>query len=75
MPLTVGDLGESEIRGQTDLTQNPVIRLRFSSVESWGEETLVEIHPTNRRHQNLGKPITEKLEINQQSHGYLFRLL
>ena len=59
--LTVGDQGESGILGQTDPTQNPVIRLRFSSVETWGEETVVEIHQTNRRHQNLRKQITENV--------------
>ena len=61
MPWTVVDQGESGILGQTDPTQNPVIRLRFSSVEIWAEETMVEIHPTNLRHQNLSKPITEKV--------------
>ena len=59
--LTVGDQGESGILGQTDPTQNPVIRLRFSSVESWAEETVVEIHPPNPRHQNLRKQITENV--------------
>ena len=51
--LDRGGPGRVGILGQTDPTQIPVIRLRFSSVESWAEETVVEIHPTNLRHQNL----------------------